>query len=433
MSAASIAPRRQPALAPSALPRLLAGVRNVGRPVSLQEHLHRHGPLPAHRGRGPNLGLIGLVEASGLQGRGGASFPTDRKLRAVASAGGRRPVVVVNGAEGEPISKKDHVLLAYDPHLVLDGAAVAASAVGAGDVFVAVNASTSNALITIQRAIDERRGDTVSFRAVRVPDRFVAGEETALVSLLNGGHAKPTFTPPRPYERGVHGAPTLVQNAETLAHLALIARYGPDWFRGVGTRDQPGSALVTLNGAVHRPGVYEIPLGLPLRELLEWSGGPRAPLSAYLIGGYFGTWVSAADAESRLLLDSDLHRVGATLGARAIFAFPETACGVVETARLARYLADESARQCGPCLRGLDAIAKALERLARANSADQEPRLPRWLDQVTGRGACRHPDGAVRLVRSALHVFSDEYARHMRGLCSGNGGPLLPTGARRHR
>jgi NADH:ubiquinone oxidoreductase subunit F (NADH-binding) len=433
MSAASIAPRRRPAPAPTALPRLLAGVRNDGRPVSLQEHLRRRGPLPARGSRGPDFALIGLVEASGLQGRGGASFPADRKLRAVASAGGRCPVVVVNGAEGEPISKKDHVLLAYDPHLVLDGAAVAAAAVGARDVFVAVNTATGNALVTVQRAIAERRGDTVSFRAVRVPDRFVAGEETALVSLLNGGPATPTFTPPRPYERGVHGAPTLVQNAETLAHLALISRYGPDWFRGVGTREQPGSALVTLAGAVHRPGVYEIPLGLPLRELLAWSGGPRAPLSAYLIGGYFGTWVSAADAESRLLLDSDLHQVGATLGARAIFAFPETTCGVVETARLARYLADESARQCGPCLRGLDAIARGLEHLARTDSADQERRLPRWLDQVTGRGACRHPDGAVRLVRSAFRVFADECARHMRGSCTGKGGPLLPTGARRHR
>jgi len=433
MSAASTAVRRRPSPAPTALPRLLAGIRSDGRAVSLSEHLNSHGPLPRRRGRGPDLALVDLVDASGLQGRGGAFFPTGRKLRTVAS-GGRRAVVVVNGAEGEPISKKDHVLLAYDPHLVLDGAAVVAAAVGAHEVFVAVNADAGGVLPALKTAIAERaREERLSIRAVAVPDRFVAGEETALVNFLNGGPLTPTFTPPRPFERGVRGAPTLVQNAETLAHLALIARHGPDWFRGVGTRAEPGSALVTLNGAVHRPGVYEIPLGLPLRDLIAWAGGSRAPISAYLIGGYFGAWITAAEAESTLLLDADLRRNGASLGARAIFALPETACGVVETARLARYLAGESARQCGPCVRGLDAVAKALERLALAKGADQEPRLPRWLDEISGRGACRHPDGAVRLVQSALRVFADECFLHMRGSCTGKGGPLLPIGARRAR
>jgi NADH:ubiquinone oxidoreductase subunit F (NADH-binding) len=433
VSSPSTVSSRRATPAPTALPRLLAGVRGDGRPVSLPEHLDRHGPLPARRGRGQDLALIGLVEMSGLRGRGGGSFPTGRKLRAVAAAGGR-PVVVVNGVEGEPISSKDHALLAYDPHLVLDGAVAAAAAVGARDVFVAVNRDAGDALSAVERAIAERRdADRVSFRAVAVPNRFVAGEETALVNVVNGGSPTPTFTPPRPFEKGVRGAPTLVQNAETLAHLALIARYGPDWFRAVGTRAEPGTALVTLKGAVHRPGVYEIPLGLPLRELVAWAGGLRTPVSAYLVGGYFGTWVAAADAEASLLVDSDLSRHGASLGARAIFALPATACGVVETARLARYLADESARQCGPCVHGLDSVAKALERLARAKTKEQEPRLPRWLDQIAGRGACRHPDGAVRMVRSALDVFTDECAVHMRGSCTGKGGPVLPTGAGRRR
>jgi NADH:ubiquinone oxidoreductase subunit F (NADH-binding) len=433
VSAGTATRRSMPAPAATSLPRLLAGIRSDGRPVSLSEHLHRHGPLPAPRRGGPDVALVELVEASGLRGRGGGSFPTGRKLRAVASAG-RRSVVLVNGVEAEPISSKDHVLLAYDPHLVLDGAAVAAAAVGARDVFVAVNAAAGNTFSTVRGAIAERaNAERITFHAVAVPDRFVAGEETALVSFVDGGPPKPTFTPPRPFEKGVGGAPTLVQNAETLAHLALIARYGPDWFRGVGTRDEPGSALVTLNGAVERPGVYEIPLGLPMRELLAWAGGPRAPISAYLIGGYFGTWLAAGDAESALLVDSDLRRWQASLGARAIFALPETTCGVAETARLARYLADQSVRQCGPCVHGLDALAKALERLARANTKEQESRLPRWLDQIAGRGACHHPDGAVRLVRSALHVFADECALHMRGSCTGRGGPLLPTSGRKRR
>jgi NADH:ubiquinone oxidoreductase subunit F (NADH-binding) len=417
------------------LPRLLAAVRPDGTPVPLADHLVRYGPLPLRPRRGASDELIELVEASGLQGRGGAGFPTARKLRAVAE-GRRRPQVLVNGAEGEPISGKDQVLLAYVPHLVLDGAAVGAAAVGADEVTVAVGVGASGALAAMGAAIaerEQRRLDRVSFRLVGVPDRFVAGEETALVNRLNGGPARPTFTPPRPFERGLSGRPTLVQNVETLAHLALIARFGADWFRSLGTCAEPGSALVTLGGAVRRPGIFEVPLGLPLRELLARAGGPAAPLQAFLVGGYFGAWIAAEQADTLALLDADLQRVGASLGARAIFALPTGACGIVETARVARYLAGESARQCGPCLHGLDAIAGALEQLAWGKNGRPaaEARLPRWLEQVTGRGACRHPDGAVRLVGSALRVFADEAERHAHGSCSGAGRPLLPTGKAR--
>ena len=412
----------------SALPRLLAGA-HADRALSLAEHLHRHGELPLRQRRGAVDELIELVDASGLQGRGGAAFPVGRKLRAVAAERGR-PRVLANGAEGEPISGKDAVLLAHVPHLVLDGAAVAAAAVGAREVTVAVGAP--QALAAVGSAIGERtrrRLDKISFRLVRVPDRFVVGEETALVNWLNGGPAAPTFTPPRPFERGVGGAPTLVQNVETLAHLALIARFGVDWFRALGTRAEPGTALVTLSGAVRQAGVYEIPLGLPLVDLLARAGGPSAEIDAFLIGGYFGAWISAEQARTVALLDADLDRLGASLGARAIFALPQSACGIVETARVARYLAQESAGQCGPCVNGLDAIASALGRLAARENDRGTPdaRLERWLAQVQGRGACRHPDGAVRLVESGLRVFAAERDRHARGSCSGAGRPLLPV------
>lgn len=425
------APRRAVAPSPTALPRLLAGARSDRRPVSLPEHLERQGSLPLPRRRGADSGLIALVTASGLQGRGGGAFPTGKKFQAVADRG-RKPVVLVNGVEGEPISSKDSVLLAYVPHLVLDGAAVAAAAVGAGEVIVAVGEPMGDAFAAVKTAIAERerrRHDQVSFRVTVAPDRFVAGEETALVNLVNGGPAKPTFTPPRPYERGVRKAPTLVQNVETLAHLALVARYGPEWFRAVGSPDAPGSALVTLGGAVRRPGVYEIPLGLPMQELLAWAGGPSTPISAYLIGGYFGAWVPADEADSLALVDSDLRTVGASLGARAIFALPATSCGILETARVARYLAEESAGQCGPCVRGLAAIASALGRLNAGKGP--QPRLQLWLEHVTGRGACNHPDGAARFVSSALRVFADEWAQHERGSCAGRGRPLLPIGPER--
>jgi NADH:ubiquinone oxidoreductase subunit F (NADH-binding) len=302
--------------------------------------------------------------------------------------------------------------------------------VGADEVVVAVGERAARERTALIHAVAERtRGglDRVGFQVAAAPEGFVVGEETALVSWLSGHAAKPTLVPPRPSERGIRGRPTLVQNVETLAQLALVARYGPEWFRELGTDAEPGSVLVTLSGAVSRPGIYEVGLGTPIRELVDLAGGKAEPVSAYLIGGYFGSWVAAADAERAALLDSQLRPLGASLGARTLFVLPARVCGIVETARLARYLATESAGQCGPCVHGLDAIAGGLERLARRESADLV-RLSRWLEQVRGRGACRHPDGAVRLVASALDVFAREVELHAVGRCSGDGQVLLPTG-----
>jgi NADH:ubiquinone oxidoreductase subunit F (NADH-binding) len=418
MAVFEVAPRAR-------LPRLLAAVRADGSPVPFDEHLAVYGAPPVGFGGR----LIEVVEASGLTGRGGAGFPTATKLRAVAGRRGRK-FVVANGTEGEPLSSKDKALLGCLPHLVLDGAALAATAVGADEVVVAVGQGAARERTALMHAVAERTRrdlDGVRFQVAAAPDGFVVGEETALLSWLSGRAAKPTLVPPRPSERGMHGRPTLVQNVETLAQLALVARYGPEWFRELGTDAEPGSVLVTLSGAVSRPGVYEAGLGMPIRELVESAGGTAEPVSAYLIGGYFGSWVAAADAERAALLDSQLRPLGASLGARTLFLLPACVCGIVETARLARYLATESAGQCGPCVHGLDAIAGGLERLARPERADL-PRLERWLEQVRGRGACRHPDGAVRLVASALDVFAREVELHAVGRCSGDGRVVLPTG-----
>ncbi|MHB8471194.1 MAG: NADH-ubiquinone oxidoreductase-F iron-sulfur binding region domain-containing protein [Gaiellaceae bacterium] len=422
MSAAEVA--RAAAAPPSGLPRLLAGIHAEGA-VSLSEHLARHGALPlSRRGRSE---LVDAVAAAGLRGRGGAAFPTAQKLAAVRAARGRA-FVVANGVEGEPVSGKDKVLLAYAPHLVLDGAVVAAHAVGAKEAVVAVGRAAHPAVV---RAIAERRkarlDGGIALSAVRVPERFVAGEETALVRFLDGGPALPTSK--RPYERGVGGSPTLVQNVETLAHLALIARFGPGWFRAVGTADEPGSALVTLSGAVRRPGVYEIPLGIPMHELLAQAGGLVEDVQAYLVGGYFGTWIAAGEAEGLRFADADLARVGASLGARGVVALPASACGVAETARVARYLAGESAGQCGPCVHGLAAVAANLEQLGRRSpDGAHEALLRRRLRQIAGRGACAHPDGAARFVASALRVFAAEFERHLtRRRCSGTAAAQLPV------
>jgi NADH:ubiquinone oxidoreductase subunit F (NADH-binding) len=384
------------------VPRLPAGM-HAGRAVPLHEHVARHGALELRRAPA----LAGLLEASGLQGRGGAGFPVARKLRAVAERRGK-PVVLVNAAEGEPLSGKDKALLRHVPHLVLDGAVALAAELGTTDVVIAVARGAKAEAAALGAAIGERRAQRIDGRIVvriaAVPDRFVAGEETALVQHLNGGPALPTLTPPRPFERGVDGRPTLIQNAETVAHVALIARFGPDWFRQLGTRAEPGSSLFTVSGSVLRPGVHEVEIGTPLRELIALAGGVTKPPQAFLIGGYFGTWFAAAEAASLTLDDACLAPRGGGLGARAIFVLPAGTSGLAETARIARYLADESAGQCGPCVHGLAAIAGALEATARGH--DQRDRIVRWSSQVTGRGACRHPDGATRFVASALEVFT---------------------------
>jgi NADH:ubiquinone oxidoreductase subunit F (NADH-binding) len=410
-------------IGPSSLPRLLAGVASADRPANLGEHLAVYGQLPPAGA----IDLPALAEASGLRGLGGAGFPTGTKLRAVA-AQRARSVVVANGAEGEPVSGKDKVLVRYLPHLVLDGAASAAQALGAREAIVAVSRADREGLDALSAAIGERRAldKRLRLRAVAVPDGFVAGEETALVQFLNRGVAKPTFTPPLPFERGVGKAPTLVQNVETLAQLALIARFGADWFRAVGTADEPGSALVTISGAVAEPGVYEVALGTSLRELVGQAGGVTEHVRAFLVGGFFGSWLGEGEAADASLLEGDLRPRGARLGARAIVVLPTSACGICESAAALRYLADSSAGQCGPCVHGLETIARSFERLAARQERDERKQLARWIAQVRGRGACRHPDGAAAFATSALRVFAREAELHLRGRCEAKR-RVLPT------
>jgi NADH:ubiquinone oxidoreductase subunit F (NADH-binding) len=415
---------------PGGLPRLLPARFGDG-PGGLDQHLSRHGsPLRCVMAKNAPDRLIEEILRAGLTGRGGASFPTGRKLAAVAAAPGR-PVVVANGTEGEPASAKDKVLLATEPHLVLDGAVLAAEMIRASQAVVVVHSAVRD---VVDQAVAEReaaRLDRVRIQVLTAASGFVAGEASAVVHWAERGIPAPTLVPPRLSERGLHGRPTLVQNVETLAHLGLIARYGADWFREVGTPAEPGSMLVTVIGAVRNPGVAEVEIGLPVTEVIARSGGPAAPLSALLVGGYFGTWVPWPAVAGREFSAAGLAGVGAAPGAGLVAALPADACGLTETARLARYLADESAGQCGPCVFGLDAIACELAALARGRTGGL-PLIRRWLGQVDGRGACRHPDGAVRMIRSAFDAFGPELDQHAAGWCTGTGGPaVLPLPAPR--
>jgi NADH:ubiquinone oxidoreductase subunit F (NADH-binding) len=390
------------------LPRLLAGVRRDG-PLSLREHEKLHG-----RAREASPDLIDAVARSGLLGRGGASFPAAVKMTEVARRRGPRSLLV-NVAESEPMSHKDHALIQGNPHLVLDGAIAVADAVAARSITIAIREDAIVARSALQHALSERparRRVTVA----PVPVAHLSGQESALIRYLGGGPLKPTLVPPLPVERGLKRRPTLVQNAETLAHVALIQRHGPGWFRGLGTPEHPGSALVTLAGAGVEQGVYEIACGTPLRTLL---GRPAERLSAVLIGGYHGAWIAAGEIDSVTLDNASLSRQGGSLGAGVVVALDASACPVQELAATIAWLADESAGQCGPCSHGLPALADLLAAIAQGRAPDDAwALLLRWTGDLPRRGACHLPDGAVRFLRTGMDVFAEELSEHQRlGAC----------------
>jgi NADH:ubiquinone oxidoreductase subunit F (NADH-binding) len=419
--------------------------------MSLEEHVAAHGELQSDRrsSRRDAAALIDEIERAGLRGRGGGGFPAAAKMGAVmATRSGRplgrwsaRPLVVVNGVEGEPGSLKDRTLLEALPHLVLDGAAAAARAVGADEVIVCVCEQADPARASVTHAIHERRrgaAEDPRWHVASVPAGYITGQESALVSFLNGKPAKPTFTPPMPFERGVRDRPTLVNNPETLAHVALIARHGARWFRALGTPTHPGSALITLGGQVAYPGVYEIEHGSSLSSLIDAAGGATEQVRAVLIGGYAGSWVDGSHLDSIALSDDELAPYGARLGTGVLTLLGAASCGLAETTRVTRWLAQESAGQCGPCKHGLNSLARTLEAalvgVGELPDPDHRRRLAHLMSIVRGRGACSHPDGTVRFVGSAVEVFAPELADHMRhgrcAACERPGALPLPAGTR---
>jgi NADH:ubiquinone oxidoreductase subunit F (NADH-binding) len=397
------------------LSRLTVGWQETSRAATLRQHAATYGPVPNITRRGRHA-LLDQVAAARLTGRGGAGFPTGVKMRTVASKRGPA-VVVANGMESEPASEKDQALLARAPHLVLDGIAVAAEAVGANEAHLCLPRTRDWLIDSVLAAVAERQRagiDPVPISVHDLPHHYVSSEETSLVHWLNGGEAKPTHTPPRPFERGVAKRPTLIDNVETLAHVALIARYGADWFREAGRADAAGTMLTTVSGAVAQPGVYEIEAGSSVGEVLAMAGADGAA-QAVLIGGYFGTWHEVAEVASLPFTAAGLRAVGGGPGAGVLYALPAAGCGLAEAARILRYLASQGAQQCGPCIFGLPAIADDLGQLASARpEGDPLGRMQRRFGQIVGRGACRHPDGAVRMAASALRAFAADAHAHAR-------------------
>lgn len=400
------------------VPRVAHGVR----PHDFREHLSDFGAMPVALS-GPDL--LGRIEEVGLSGRGGAHFPAATKWRTVTAQSGEA-LVVANAAEGEPWSAKDATLLQLRPHLVLDGLAATARAVGSTETIIWISGEEVVSIGALVRALAERRAhgaDEPSPRIVRIPHHYLAGESSAVVRGLDSGISLPGFQPVPAAVRGVSHRPTLVHNVDTLVRIALIARGRVERPRQLVTVVTPADRHVldvdpddTIGAAVRA--VRDVPGG---------AGNPGLRPAAVLVGGFGGEWIEWEEATRVALNEVAAQRRGHSLGAGIVGLLPAGACGLRQTSDICRYLAAAGAHQCGPCVFGLPEIAADMAALARLEGSSRElARLEADIRLVTGRGACHHPDGVARFVGSALRVFGAEVAAHLRGSCSG-GAPHLPV------
>lgn len=363
--------------------------------------------------------LLAEVEASGLLGRGGAAFPLAVKLRTVRAAHsrGHETVVLANGEEGEPASVKDRWLLRHRPHLVIDGVRLAARLVGAQHAYIYV--SDAEAARTIDTALNEVGFDTVGgleISIVTVPAGYVAGEETAAVRAVNGGPAKPTDKPPRPFQHGVAGHPTLVSNVETLANLPYLQRHGAAAFRSAGTAASPGTFLMTVTGAGRPPALYEVPHGMAFTDLLALHGLSQDEVRGALMGGYFSGLLNR-DVLGTTLDHETFRQLGCGLGCGAVAILTDD-CPVAVAASVLAYFDRENAGQCGSCFNGTAAMAAAAGALRDgAATAEDVARLQRWSEVLRGRGACATLDGAANVAGSLLKHFPEVVEQHLAGAC----------------
>ncbi|KUI34780.1 NADH dehydrogenase [Mycobacterium sp. IS-1590] len=364
--------------------------------------------------------LLTQVDLSGLLGRGGAAFPIGTKLRTVHNAHqrGSETVVVANGEEGEPASVKDRWLLRNRPHLVLDGLRLATALAGARRAYVYVSdGSAANAVTAALSEVPPETFGATEIAIVTVEPGYVAGEETAAVRRINGGPAKPTDKPPRPFEEGVDGVPTMVSNVETLANLPYIHEHGAEKFRSVGTPMSPGTFLATITGGGQPAALYEIPHGASFSDLLALHGLANDAVTGVLMGGYFAGLVNTDILDATLDHES-IRRLGSGLGCGAISILTDD-CPVAVAAAVMSYFDRENAGQCGSCFNGTAAMAAVTSAL-RDGGATQEDvtRLERWSVVLRGRGACGTLDGATNVAASLLRQFPQVVARHLADDCT---------------
>ena len=360
--------------------------------------------------------LLEEIDRCGLLGRGGAAFPLAVKLRTVRDAGraGSSTVVLANGEEGEPASVKDRWLLRYRPHIVLDGVRLAARIVGADRAHVYV--SDPHAAHELHAALDAAPSEAIEVSVVSVDPGYVAGEETAAVRAVNGGPAKPTDKPPRPFEKGVGGLPTLVSNVETLANIPYILRHGSDAYRAAGTSASPGTFLATVTGGGQPPRLYELPHGTPFAELLEHQQISADAVKGVLMGGYFAGLLNREVMDATLDHET-MRRLNSGLGCGALAVITDD-CPVAVAASVMAYFDRENAGQCGSCFNGTAAMSAVTDALRHGSATEEDmTRLERWSVVLRGRGACATLDAATNVAASLLRAFPADVARHLAGDC----------------
>jgi NADH:ubiquinone oxidoreductase subunit F (NADH-binding) len=416
---------------------------------SLDEYIRHRGGRGWERARELTAeAIIAEVEASGLRGRGGAGFPTGRKLRTVADnhAPDQPTAVVVNGAEGEPGTFKDRTILRNDPYQVIEGALIAGRAVGADQIIFALKASFATEVARLRAAIDEIAAagwaDHVRLLVFEGPDEYLYGEETALLETIDGRHPFPRIAPP--FRRGVHdivessadvgtgsglsahvemagptdesaGSPTLVDNVETVANLAHLLARGPSWFRTEGTPDSPGTIVCTVSGSVEHAGVGEVQMGTPLREaIVAIGGGPRPGQTiTAVLSGASNALITAEHLDTPLSYEA-MAAIGSGLGSGGFIVFDDSDDLVAVAAGVSRFLSVESCGQCTPCKQDGLAIAHVLDRLSRSEATDDElAGLAKPLSRVTDGARCFLATQHQTVVTSILDHCQDLVAAHL--------------------
>jgi NADH:ubiquinone oxidoreductase subunit F (NADH-binding) len=396
-------------------------------PRSLDEYVAVGGGrgLDVALGASPDA-VIEEVAKSGLRGRGGAGFPTGEKWRSIRSTGTGARFAICNGAEGEPATFKDRTLLRTNPYQVLEGLAIAGYAVGAERAYIGIKEAFSQEAEAVRRALGElQQADALGPTPIELvlgPDLYLFGEETGLEEVIEGRLPFPRVA--RPFMFGLFAQapnenPTLVNNVETLANVAHILADGPDWLRSSGTDTSPGTMVFTVCGDVRQEGVFELPLGTPLRHLVEDLGGGAAEgrsLKA-IFPGASNTVLAPSELDVPMDFDS-MREVGSGLGSAGFAVFDDSAC-MVKAARLySRFLYVESCGQCPACKFGTGEVTTLLEKVETEGGSDQdlETILVRARGSTDGQ-KCALPTGESLLMQSLVQVFGDEFRSHVGGAC----------------
>jgi NADH-quinone oxidoreductase subunit F len=386
--------------------------------------------------------LIQLVKESGLRGRGGAGFPTGMKWGFIPQGDGKPHYLVVNADEGEPGTCKDLPYMMADPHGLIEGIVIAAYAIRANHAFIYVRGEAVHAYRRLQSAVREAyargylgrnilgTGFDCELTVHAGAGAYICGEETALLDSLEGYRGQPRLKPPFPATHGLYGAPTVVNNVETLASVPYIVLGGSEWWKSMGTEKSPGPKIYSISGHVVRPGQYECPLGITLRELLELAGGVRDghQLKFWTPGGSSTPYFTAEHLDVPLDFEG-AAAAGSMLGTTAVMVFDETICIVGATLRFIEFYAHESCGKCTPCREGNYWMVQVLRRLENGEGSEEDlETLLDTCDNIFGRSFCALGDGATSSVVSSIKYFRDEYIAHVReGRCPLGNAPVHAT------